>query len=336
MASVLHITNGSCAGDAIKASGLTGDVLTWRDILHEGRVPLLPLTELSRVRADYLATQGVSERSRLRTDFAERDETLMRFTDHDKVVLWFEWDLYDQLQLIQLLDFVSAYSDADLEETSTVLDIVCVAGYLGETAVERFPILYDGRSRVTEPMRMLGREAWRAFRMPDPREIERLIERGTDALPFLGGALVRELEEFPSTRNGLSRSESQLLQAISGRPLAFSELFKRVSQREERLFCGDVTVAGYLERMSRLPEPLVAFPSGDRIRSPRDGDDSAAFRNAQIALTEAGRAVLACERDWIEMGGSDRFLGGVHLDGRNSVWRWDPDTRRLAHKTPNG
>ncbi len=336
MESVLHITNGDCAGDAIKGSGVRGDVLTWRDILHEGPVPLLPLTELSRIRAEYLATQGVSQGSRLLTDFAERDEALMRFTDNDRVILWFEWDLYDQLQLIQLLDFFSAYSDADLEETGTQLDIVCIAGYLGETSIEEFPILYDERARVTESMRMLGRDAWRAFRMPDPREIERLIGRGTDPLPFLEGALIRELEEFPSTRNGLSRSESQLLEAISGRPLAFSELFRRVSQREERLFCGDVTMAGYLERMSQLPEPLVAFPSGDRIRSPRDGDDSAAFRNAQIALTEAGRAVLACERDWIDMGGSDRFLGGVHLDGRNSVWRWDSDARRLSQKTRNG
>lgn len=338
MPSVLHITNGDSAGDAIKSSGLAGDVLTWRDILHEGPVPPLPLSALSQVRADYLAAQGLGERARLRADFAERDGTLMRFTDNDEVVLWFEWDLYDQLQLIQLLAFFSAYSVAELEETHTRLDIVCIEGYLGETPVERFHTLHDERSRVTETMLMLGGDAWRAFCSADPREVERLIQGDTEPLPFLKGALLRELEEFPSLRNGLSRSESQLLEAISGRPLGFSELFRRVSQREERRFCGDVTMAGYLERMSQTPEPLVLFPSGDRIRSPRDGDDSAAFRNAQIALTEAGRAVLACERDWIEMGGSDRWLGGVHLDGRYAPWRWDVDAGTIRQKVaaPNG
>lgn len=336
MPSVLHITNGDAAGGAIRASGLAGDVLTWRDILHEGPVPALPLPALSQVRAEYLAGEGLGERARLSADFSERDATLMRFTDNDHVVLWFEWDLYDQLQLIQLLDFFSAYSLAGLEETHTRLDIVCIAGYLGETPAERFRILHDERLPVSEAMLALGRKAWRAFRSPDPRDVERLLEGNTAALPFLEGALLRELEEFPSLRNGLSRSESQLLEAISGRPLGFSELFRRVSQREERRFCGDVTMAGYLERMSQAPEPLLLFPSGDRVRIPRDGDDSAAFRNAQIALTEPGRAVLACERDWIGMGGSDRWLGGVHLDGSRAPWRWDTDAGMLCQKLETG
>ena len=50
-----------------------------------------------------------------------------------------------------------------------------------------------------------------------------------------------------------------------------------------------------------------------------------AVNHAEMALTEAGRQVLACEKDWIAMGGSDRWLGGVHLAGRAATWRW---TRR--------
>ena len=332
MTPVLHITNGDSAGNLIRASGIAGDVLTWRDVLHEGPVPNLPLTALSRVRADFLAGQGLGDASRLHNDFAERDATLMRFADHDQIVLWFEWDLYDQLQLIQLLDFFSAYSGAGLEETNTRLDMVCIEGYLGETPVDRFHALHAEGAPVTDAMLELGRDAWAAFRSEDPRLVESLINGDTTQLPFLKGALIRELEEFPCLRNGLSRSEAQLLEAVAGRPLRFSEVFRQVSQREERRFCGDVTMAGYLDRMGQGPEPLVIFPSGDRIRSPHTDEDSAAFRNAQIALTEAGRAVLSCERDWIEMGGSDRWLGGVHLDGPNARWRWDDDTGALCEK----
>lgn len=335
MTTILHITNGDCAGENIRSAGIPGDVLTWRDILHEGPVPDLPLVELSVVRAAYLAEQGLEDASRIRAEFAARDATLMRFTDNDQIVLWFEWDLFDQLQLIQLLDFFSAYSEADLIETRTRLDVICIAGYLGETPIEKFQALYDARLPVDEPMLTLGRDAWRAFRSTDPRALERFLKRNTASLPFLEGALLRELEEFPSLRNGLSRSESQLLEAISGRPLAFAELFRRVSHREERRFCGDVTMAGYLDRMSQSAEPLVIFPSGERIHSPRDGADSAAFRNAQIALSEAGREVLACERDWIAMGGSDRWIGGVHLDGPHAQWRWNSDRKsleRLSHQ----
>jgi hypothetical protein len=48
-----------------------------------------------------------------------------------------------------------------------------------------------------------------------------------------------------------------------------------------------------------------------------------------MALTEAGRNVLACDIDWVAAGGSDRWLGGVHLDGRNAAYRWNPDTRTV-------
>jgi len=326
---MLHITNGDVASGKLRASGVPGDVLAWRDVLHEGPVPIAPLPELSRIRADYLASHGLGDRESLRAEFADRDASLMRFMDHEEVVLWFEWDLYDQLQLIQLLDFLAAFPAESLEETKTSVDIVCIEGYLGTTPMDRFPSLYDHRAGVSAAMLELGREAWRAFRSPAPVGIEVFLKKDTTALPYLAGALERHLEEFPSVDNGLSRSESQLLEAVSSRPLSFAEMFKRASNREERRFCGDAIAGVYLERMSQAAVPLVTHPSGERIDAPPAKENSAAFRNAEIALTEAGRSVLSCESDWIEMGGSDRWLGGVRLAGRGVRWRWDPGARSI-------
>ena len=46
-------------------------------------------------------------------------------------------------------------------------------------------------------------------------------------------------------------------------------------------------------------------------------------------LTDDGRRVLDGELDWIELGGSDRWLGGVHLAGRSAPWRWDSENRAV-------
>jgi hypothetical protein len=48
-----------------------------------------------------------------------------------------------------------------------------------------------------------------------------------------------------------------------------------------------------------------------------------ALKDADLSVTDAGRSVLAEDKDWIELGGSDRWLGGVHLEGANAKWRWD-------------
>ncbi|HVF40653.1 MAG TPA: DUF1835 domain-containing protein, partial [Gemmatimonadaceae bacterium] len=258
MTSILNITNGDCAGDGMRAAEIPGDILPWRDILHEGPVPAgLPLEELSRVRARYIASRGMGDHGEIERSFADRDDGLRRFTDHDEVILWFEWDLYDQLQLIQILDFMSSCSREYLAETNTRLSGVSLAGYLGELPVDAFRPLFAARVEVTDEMLQLGRRAWGAFRAPSPSGIYDIIHGETPSLPFLAGALSRHLEEFPSVRNGLSRSESHLLEAIARGPVTFSDVFESVSNREERIFCGDATMAGYLERLSAVDEPLV-------------------------------------------------------------------------------
>jgi hypothetical protein len=35
----LHVTNGDCAAELIAQTGLSGEILAWRDMLHEGAVP---------------------------------------------------------------------------------------------------------------------------------------------------------------------------------------------------------------------------------------------------------------------------------------------------------
>src|SRR3954471_9217319 len=102
--SLLHVTNGDSAGDTLRQTSLGGEVLVWRDVLHEGPVPDVPRAELLRLRATFLAECGWGRRDDLESSLAERDA---RFLDAlrrgEQVVLWFEHDLYDQLQLLDAL-----------------------------------------------------------------------------------------------------------------------------------------------------------------------------------------------------------------------------------------
>jgi hypothetical protein len=46
-------------------------------------------------------------------------------------------------------------------------------------------------------------------------------------------------------------------------------------------------------------------------------------RHATVALTDAGRRVLDGAADHVALNGIDRWIGGVHLVGRDVAWRWD-------------
>lgn len=314
----------------MREAGIAGEILPWRDVLHDGPVPRdLSLAELSSVRASYLASAGAGEFSELAQDFVARDTTLERFAEFERLVLWFEWDLYDQLQLIQILDTIG-HRTASLEAAKLPpIEHVSFAGYLGSLPVERFPALYAERSPVTPEMLSLGQAAWRAFTAPDPTEIVELLAAGTADLQFLEGALFRCLEELPSKRNGLSRAEQQLLEGLAAGNSRFAEAFQYAADREERIYCGGSSAASYLERLSRGAGPLVVYPWGERVFAPRTEPQTRDFYDAELVLTDAGREVLAGKQDWIKLGGTDRWLGGVHLDGRNARWRWDGESRRV-------
>ena len=101
---LLHVTNGESAGNTLRQTTLGGAVLPWQDVLHAGPVPAVPRRELLRLRAGFLADAGWGSRRAILGSLERRDAQLLRaFRDGIEVVLWFEHDLYDQLQLLDVL-----------------------------------------------------------------------------------------------------------------------------------------------------------------------------------------------------------------------------------------
>jgi uncharacterized protein DUF1835 len=237
---LLHITNGDCAV-AVLSRAVCGSILPWRDVLHEGPVrPGLSLEDLSRERAAFIASAGWAVEEKVVEDFQSRDAAFRRAGQHDEIVLWFEHDLYDQLQLIQVLDGLSGLRGPPIS-------LVCEAEYLGTMAPERAVELFGLRGPVTRRHMQEASAAWSAFRSPHPQGLE---DVKATSLPFLRAALRRHLEEFPWTTDGLSRTERQVIQTLRDGPLSFQELFGKTQKLEEPVFLGDVVLAWHLERLA--------------------------------------------------------------------------------------
>jgi hypothetical protein len=312
---MLHVTNGDAAADVMREAGIPGEILPWRDVLHEGPVPAgMSLEELSGVRARFIAGRWAEPGDDVAAGFAERDRALAGFRGHDEVVLWFEHDLYDQLQLAQLLDWL-----AGQDLGATRLTMICGPEYLGSSSPERIAARFAERQPVTDAQLALGEAAWNAFRSPDPSAVSALLATDTAALPWMGDALRRHLEQFPSTRGGLSRSERQALEALTDGARTVRDLFLAHNHREDPVWLGDATFIGYVEELARGDAPLV-----------RVGDGAGGDMDRGVEITDAGRAVLDEREDRVRLNGIDRWLGGVHLRGHAVPWRWDPAERRLV------
>jgi DNA-binding transcriptional MerR regulator len=303
LGSLLHVTNGESAGNTLRQTALGGAVLSWQDVLHEGPVPAVDDDELRRVRARFLSECGWGSERSLLESFERRDRLFRHALEvQTHVVLWFEHDLYDQLQLLQVL--------AAADET---VELIQAADHLGPLRADELEALWPERRAVTAATLELARDAWDAFRAPDPTALAALLERDTSALPFLAAAVRRLLEELPDAETGLSRTERQLLEPLLDGPSQPAKLFVASQAREEAAFSGDAWV---WKRLAEL-QPLVK-----ELPPPPPLGDARTFASAQVSLSGLGREVLAGKADRIEAAPVDRRLGGVHLDG-DPDWRWD-------------
>ena len=306
----------------MRATVLDGDFLAWNDVLHEGPVRAgLSDEELRRERAGFLGASTPEHEADVLAALEARDRALAEAAD---VLLWFEADLYDQLQVIQILDRL-ARSSADVR-------MICIDFFpgvdpffgLGQLTPEQLSALLGDARGVSRAELRLATAAWTAFRCRDPTAIEDVLCGDSSALPFLAPALLRHLEQFPSTDDGLSRSDRDILELVGGGTTSWAELFRAILEREEHPFLGDWWLMVYLERLMTGGVPLIIGTSGGflaYVRLLRAGGQrtlrrpAEAARADQLSLTAEGAAVLAGRADHVELSGIDRWLGGVHLEG---------------------
>jgi hypothetical protein len=323
----LNITNGDHAVTRMQEAGVQGKIIPWRDVLHEGPVNAsLSLHDLSELRALFIAERGWDDFAHVSGDFDQRDRTLKELDSFSEIVLWFEEDLYDQLQLIQLLDFF-----ARREGRNEKVSLIVIAGYLPNLSGKALADLEPARKPVTPDQLELGRRAWMAFGSTDPSAISRIISEDTSALPYLASALRRHLEEFPSLTSGLSRSEAAALTAIEAGHSTPVAAFLEVGKKEQSVFLGDIVFYWYLERLSDNDTPLVTWKDGSRVVAPRGKEDSREFVTGELTVTDLGRDVLAGKQDWQRINRNSRWLGGVEVKPGAGGWRWNAVERTLVH-----
>jgi hypothetical protein len=313
---VLHITNGDCAADPMRAAPLPGAVVAWADILHEG--PVLPGLEdraLAHIRAAFLTAHGYATLEEAEHWQSGLIDQMAGFDEQDEVVLWFEHDLFDQLILLRHLDWFARQPVSPRR-----LSLVCIDEYLGLLPPERFTELLPHRRPITDGDVEYARHAWAAFTAEDPSGVEAIAAAASAPLRFVPAAFRRLLEEYPWTRDGLTRLERQGLEALAAGAASLSEAFPRSTQSEPALFLGDTTFFVRMRAWADCPVPLVSLDGSGNISEVARGPAS---------LTDAGRAVLAGRGDAIRLNGIDRWIGGVHLVGADADWRWDHSAGRV-------
>jgi hypothetical protein len=307
----LHVRCGDDILDKLKAAELPGSRMKWCDPVCVGPTPRTENPQAwYRMRAEHLGHFGDEPLATIEAELRAQDKALLEIDSHD---------LFDQSILIALLTRL-----ADQPAAKDRLHLVTTdrfPGYerfigLGQLTPHELRTLYETAAPVTDDQIDLARRAWDAWRSADPRDLQRLMDSDTAALPFLALAIRRHLQELPWVKDGLSFTERLVLATLESERMTAGELFERVQAAEEHPWMGDLMLFEELERLRFLPSPPVRVASDGPIK-----------RKAAIESTELASQILDGTVNALSANAIDRWVGGVHVTS-DCPWRWDG--RRVA------
>ena len=310
MERIVHVCNGDSTADTLSLADLPGEIRVWADALDRG--PVLPVAddEHYRARGAYWAAHVGGSADEHARRLATWDHDVDEAAKAEELILWYEHDLFDQLALIRLL---ARLARRGLPAQLTIVSIDRhpeVPNFLGlgELSPAQLAELWPRRTPLSRDAIDEAITAWIAVTSADPRALPFLVKR-IKALPFLGGALERHLEELPDPLSGLSRTERQVLAAVARGENTPAALLRTSHAIDPRYTLTDVVLRDTLVELARCGY-LTNAPDAP-------------------AITTAGREALAGATDRVHTAGIDDWRGGVRLSGKGPVWRWDTRERRL-------
>jgi hypothetical protein len=321
----LHIRCGSDLQKPLQVAGFRGDFYehSYPYIIGPVREGVGAVEQRARFLAqhhDHYPDPPPSYES-LFTGLTRDEQRLQDSADYERVVIWSEFDVYDQLVQLRLLGHYAAH------RRPPMLELVNVGAFpgavrfigLGQLPPEALRMLWAQRCSASAAQLSLGLAGWKALISEDPRALAALMRSGTPALPLLAPALHRHLRELPALENGLSFTQQMALALLVDQPRSLFKLFGRMNYFVDPLpGQGDSQMRDRVWPMGEVREPLFTREPGvdldGRVRPPWTD---------VLTITDAGRAVLRGELDFLSLQPPLRWVGGVQIGVSCPDWRWD-------------
>jgi len=252
----------------------------------------------------------------------ERDEQRLHDSaNYDRVVIWSEFDCYDQLVLVRLLGHYATHRRPPRLELIDIGEFPGAVRFigLGQLPPEALRLLWTTRKLATPAILKLGLGVWRALVDPNPRALAAIMRSGTPALPLLAKALHRHLLELPSSVNGLSFTEDMALQLLAEDEINLGRLHARLTYEFDPLpGQGDLQMRDRVLNMeganARVYERRAGIEPNGEARPPWTD---------VLTITDLGRAVLKGDVDFLSLRPPNRWVGGVRIGPGMPDWRWN-------------
>ncbi|UZJ62525.1 DUF1835 domain-containing protein [Pseudomonas sp. KU26590] len=307
---VQHWRCGNDIERSLRVAGFAGSFQMFDDPMVMGPVPALPDDDYWAVRTAFAQQAfGLSARDAEQRQAVQRD-ALARLNPDSELVLWCEADAYDQLFLVRLLaSLPSMPRRLELIEINRVPGVERFIG-IGQLAPDVLAWLWPQRRAIGEDALTLARQVWAAYTAADPTRWAELAAQHHPALPLLGPALTRQLQELPGAEDGLGLTQRLILRILAEKgEMPAGKVFGHLMLTYEPLpYLGDMMFYALLRPLIDAPQPLLHEQPGSE------------WPRRAVRLTALGERVVRGELNGLDLEPAERWVGGVQIVADRSPW----------------
>nr|WP_297788733.1 DUF1835 domain-containing protein [uncultured Allomuricauda sp.] len=292
MKSLLHITNGDSFTSRLQSLQFKGDVITWREMLCEGKtLSTVGSESFWKTRFEFLNKNYKVSKSWFIEKTLKEYRSLCNHKQQDQIVLWFEYDLFCQINMLAVISWLKQH------RRHAEISLVCSGKIEGSTKLhglnelddDKLMELYENKKVLSQDDIEYADYIWQLYCSDNPIRLENQIANNDFQFEYLSDALKTHLKRFPAIKNGLNDLENHILEvAKQEKPKSRKELMRELLNNQGFYGFGDTQY----DRMISSLKPL--FCSFDPVK-----------------LTKKGLDVLKMEANYYsELRDNQMYLGG--------------------------
>lgn len=295
--SYVHVLNGDATLTLFRQSEVPGEVVVCREMMCEGKVKYTTdLTEFFESRAKHLEFQyGIDKQTYFTNVVQELEKLDLSGSSAEEIVLWFEYDLFCQINMLFILHYISS--------RLSTLPPISIADLPHHAQPADLPNIFEQRIRLQPDDLTWAADVWDAWCLSTPQVLETISKLSAGNLKYLPAAIHAHLKRFPDVNTGLSTIENYFLLRLVLGSYRWYDLYM--------LFWNELEIYGFtnfqLDILVNRMERAGVIEEHDQM----------------LKITSLGREILEEEENYLDYVSLEhRWLGGVRL--ADTTWRWDP------------
>ncbi|WP_298365484.1 DUF1835 domain-containing protein [uncultured Lutibacter sp.] len=259
MDNVLHVVNGDYTAQIFKQTIIKGKVVVWRELLCEGPIEIeVGSDDFWMNRYSYIKTNFGVERLEYFDKTIKEIIQLEDLEKFDEVVLWFEYDLFCQVNLIAACSYLLQSFRKDV-----AYFLVCTGYEKGKNELQslsnympkQYPNLLENRIKISKTNLEFANNCWKIF-VENKKDNLKNYNFKHSKFRYLQKAIDQHLETFPK-ENGLNEIENKILELIESNSFSKNEIIRQLLlwQNAETVYgFGDLQYFNYLQKLSKYFE----------------------------------------------------------------------------------